>query len=204
VIGMFGASGFHPAELYTRRATVYLTVPERDLEGFAGLLRLLWETFIGECLDWRAAHPQVPVLPILALVDEAGVTPIPVPPRPANTVNGRGISLWVAVQSLAQLDASYGHSGADALREGMRWHVFHRPADLVTAGHLEQRVGRTVVATHTRARTGHPGSWSPTTTESMGELEAPLLLAQDALQRAEHRAISSTRRPPAYSSRSRT
>jgi type IV secretory pathway TraG/TraD family ATPase VirD4 len=79
----------------------------------------------------------------------------------------------------------------------MRSHVFYRPADMVTAGHLEQRIGRTVVATHTRSRTRHPGTWSPTTTESVGEREAPLLLAQDALQLAEDHALAFTAgRPP--------
>jgi hypothetical protein len=135
VVPMFGASDFHPADLYCQPATVYLTIPERDMEGFTGLIRLLWETFIGECLDWRDAHPNDQVQPILALVDEAGITPIPVLPRRANTANGRGVSLWVAVQSLAQLEGSYGRSGAYALREGIRSHVFYRPADVVTAGH---------------------------------------------------------------------
>ena len=95
--------------------------------------------------------------PILALVDEAGITPIPVLPRRANTVNGRGVSLWVAVQSLAQLEGSYGRSGAYALREGMRSHVFYRPADMVTATHLEQRVGRTIVQTHSQLEDAPPG-----------------------------------------------
>jgi type IV secretory pathway TraG/TraD family ATPase VirD4 len=107
------------------------------------------------------------------------------------------VSLWVAVQSLAQLDGSYGRSGAYALREGMRSHVFYRPADMVTATHLEQRVGRTIVQTHTRSQTRHPGSWSPTTTDGIGERETPLLLAQDALQLAEDRVIAFTAgRPP--------
>jgi type IV secretory pathway TraG/TraD family ATPase VirD4 len=115
------------------------------------------------------------VQPILALVDEAGITPIPVLPRRANTVNGRGVSLWVAVQSLAQLEGSYGRSGAYALREGMRSHVFYRPADMVTAGHLEQCIGRTMVETRSRSQTRQPGGWSPSTTESVGEREAPQL-----------------------------
>jgi type IV secretion system protein VirD4 len=192
VVSMFGGSDFLPADLYQQPATVYLTIPERDMEGFTGLVRLLWETFIGECLDWRDAHPNDQVQPILALVDEAGITPIPVLPRRANTVNGRGVSLWVAVQSLAQLDGSYGRSGAYALREGMHSHVFYRPADMVTATHLEERVGRTIVQTHTRSQTRHPGSWSPTTTDGIGERETPLLLAQDALQLPEDRVIAFT------------
>ena len=131
------------------------------MEGFTDLIRLLCETFIGECLDWRDAHPNDQVQSILALVDGAGITPIPVLRRRANTVNGRGVSLWVAVQSLAQLDGSYGHAGAYALREGMRTHVFYRPADMVTASHLEQRVGRTIVQTHSQSKTRPPGSSTP-------------------------------------------
>lgn len=197
VVPIFGGSDFHPADLYRRRATVYVVIPERDLEGFEGLVRLLWETFLGECLEWRDAHPIDTVQPILALVDEAGVAPIPVLPRRANTVNGRGISLWVAVQSLAQLEGSYGRAAADALREGMRTHVFFRPADLVTASHLEQRVGRTLVASHTRSRTRQPSATSSSLTYGEGEREVPLLLAQDALQLADQLVIGFTAgRPP--------
>jgi hypothetical protein len=54
-----------------------------------------------------------------------------------------------------------------------------------------------VVATHTRSRTRRPGGWSAITTESVGEREAPLLLAQDVLRLAEDRALAFTAgRPP--------
>ncbi len=126
VVPMFGASDFHPAGLYRQRATVYLTIPERDMEGFTGLLRLLWETFIGECLDWRDAHRNDQVQPILALVDEAGITPIPVLPRRANTVNGRGVvcgwpcSRWPSSRAAmaAQVPMRLCAGGADASRAG--------------------------------------------------------------------------------------
>ncbi len=87
-------------------------------------------------------------------------------------------------------------SQSGMLREGMRSHVFYRPADMVTAGHLEDRVGRTIVQTHSGSQTRHACGWSASSTDSVGEREAPLLLAQDALQLAEDRALAFTAGTP--------
>src|SRR3712207_7135490 len=60
----------------------------------------------------------------------------------AATVAGRGISLWIAIQSLSQLDAIYGTKRAEALRDNLDTQIYYRPASLGTAAHLEERLGQ--------------------------------------------------------------
>ena len=79
---------------------------------------------------------------MLLLIDEAGRTAIPSLADHATTVVGRGISLWIAIQSLSQLEAVYGRPRARVLRDNMDTQVFYRPADLETAEFLERSLGR--------------------------------------------------------------
>jgi hypothetical protein len=76
------------------------------------------------------------------LIDEAGRTAIPTLADHATTVVGRGISLWVAVQSLSQLNVVYGTQRATILRGNMESRIFYRPNDQDTAEYLERCLGR--------------------------------------------------------------
>src|SRR5205823_11698471 len=80
--------------------------------------------------------------PVLLLVDEAGRTAIPSLADHATTVVGRGVSLWMAIQSLSQLEAVYGKARAQVLRDNMDSQVYYRPTDLATAQYLEHRLGK--------------------------------------------------------------
>src|SRR6266566_1826050 len=72
---------------------------------------------------------------------EAGGTAIPSLAEHATTVVGRGISLWVAIQSLSQLEAVYGKARAQVLKDNMDSQIYYRPTDLATAEYLEERLG---------------------------------------------------------------
>src|SRR5687768_12577702 len=60
----------------------------------------------------------------------------------ATTVVGRGVSLWIAVQSFAQLDAVYGKARARVLRDNVENQLYYRPANQETAEYLERCLGR--------------------------------------------------------------
>jgi type IV secretory pathway TraG/TraD family ATPase VirD4 len=79
--------------------------------------------------------------PVLLLVDEAGRTAIPMLADASTTIVGRKISLWMAMQSLSQLEAVYGKARAQILRDNMDSQLFYRPTDLQTAKYLEERLG---------------------------------------------------------------
>src|SRR5437879_12302121 len=85
---------------------------------------------------------------VLLLVDEAGRTAIPSLADHATTVVGRGISLWIAMQSLSQLEAVYGRARAQVLKDNMESQIYYRPSNQETADYLEHCLGRVSAYSH--------------------------------------------------------
>jgi type IV secretion system protein VirD4 len=144
VIRSLTGSDFTAGELITseKPITVYLRWPERDLLVLSPLVRLLWGSLIDELVTAYDKRGGQNCNPVLLLVDEAGRTAIPSLADHATTVVGRGISLWIAVQSLSQLDAVYGKTRAKILRDNMESQIYYRPANQETADYLEHSLGR--------------------------------------------------------------
>src|SRR6266851_1176537 len=91
-------------------------------------------------------------------------TPIPAIPEYMATVAGYGISMWVAVQSLAQLETHYGAARAATIRDGADAHVYYRQRDVETAEALSRRTGPMLVqGRHNGASQGATASWSEAT-----------------------------------------
>jgi type IV secretion system protein VirD4 len=143
VVRCFTSSDFQAADIMRsdKPVTVYLRWPERDLLALSPLVRLLWGSFIDELITTYDSVGGRDCQPVLLLVDEAGRTAIPGLPDYATTVVGRGISLWVAVQSLSQLEAIYGRARAEILRDNMETQLYYRPANQATAEYLERCLG---------------------------------------------------------------
>jgi len=189
----FGGSDFGPSELYTaaRPVTVYLRWPERNLEALVPLVRLVWDSLLGELIEWWAAAAPAErekAWPVLCLVDEAARAPIPALPAFMSTAAGYGISIWVAVQSLAQLETNYGPGRAATIRDNADAHVYYRQRDLETAEALSRRTGSMLVHGHNNSHSQGSAS-TPTASWSEGysEREQPLLLPHEVLQLdAEH------------------
>src|SRR5207302_5169788 len=125
----------------THPITVYLRWKEQDLLSLSPLVRLLWGSLIDELTTCYDAAQGNGCNPVLLLIDEAGRTAIPSLADQATTVVGRGISLWIAIQSLSQLEAVYGQARAQILRDNMESQIYYRPTDLATARYLEERLG---------------------------------------------------------------
>ena len=115
---------------------MYLRWPERDLLALSPLVRLLWGALIDELITSFDAKQGIGCQPVLLLIDEAGRTAIPSLADHATTVVGRGITLWLAVQSLSQLETVYGKARAQVLRDNMESQIYYRPTDLATAKYL--------------------------------------------------------------------
>lgn len=179
-------SDFTPEELlcHERPITVYIRWKEQDLLALSPLVRLLWGTLINELTTTYDAKQGSGCKPVLLLIDEAGRTAIPSLADQATTVVGRGISMWVAVQSLSQLEAVYGRARAQVLRDNMESQIYHRPADLATAQYLEERLGmRSAYARSTTIREGKDSS------EGLAERPIPLLASQDISQMKDKEVI---------------
>lgn len=200
----FGGSDFRPRELYTsaQPITVYLRWPERNLEALVPLVRLVWDTLLGDLIEWWAAATpadRTKAQPVLCLVDEAARTPIPAIPEYMATVAGYGISIWVAVQSLAQLETSYGPARAATIRDSADAHVYYRQRDVETAEALSRRTGPMLVhGRHNGTSQGTGATATASWSSGYAEREQPLLMPHEVLQMdAEHVVAFAGGTPPA-------
>jgi type IV secretory pathway TraG/TraD family ATPase VirD4 len=130
---------------------------------------------------------------VLLLVDEAARTPVPALPEYSATVAGRGISLWIAIQSLSQLDAIYGTKRAEALRDNLDTQIYYRPASLGTAVHLEERLGQQAV--WAASRTTHEDRL---VSEGRSERTMPLLSAWEIQRLADEDIVGFHRDLPPF------
>ncbi len=196
VVRTFGGSDFRPADLLgPEPISVYLRLTERDMRGLKPLLRLVWESLLNDMVAHYDRLAGAGCHPVLLMLDEAARFAVPSLPAYAATVPGRGISLWVAVQSLSQLDGVYGRADALALRDSLESQLFYRPSELVTAQFIEERLGE--VSAYARSYSATP--FGERRSESRSERPVPLLSAQDILQMpaeavlAFHRDLPPTR-----------
>jgi type IV secretion system protein VirD4 len=179
VVRSLAGTDFTPQEVMcsAQPVTVYLRWPERDLLALSPLVRLMWGTLIDGLITTYDQAQGRNCNPVLLLIDEAGRTAIPSLSDHATTVTGRGISLWLAIQDLNQLDAVYGKARAHVLRNNMDSQCFFRPNDLYTAEYLERCLGRKSDYAHSQTiREGDE------TSEGRMEQGIPLLTAQEIMQ----------------------
>jgi type IV secretion system protein VirD4 len=193
LVRCFARSEFTADELLRSEepVTVYFRWPERDLLALSPLVRLLWNSIIGELISSYDAQAGQGCQPILLLIDEAGRSAIPALADHATTVVGRGLNLWIAVQSLSQLETVYGKGRAQTLRDNCESMIFYRPTDLTTASYLEQRLGTHSAYAHSvTIRDGEE------TAEGKSERAIPLLTAQEIMQLDDGEILAFHRRLP--------
>ena len=195
VVRCFTHSDFTPEHIMrsSKPVTIYLRWKEQQLLALSPLVRLLWGTLIDELLTTFDDNQGSGCRPVLLLIDEAGRTAIPMLADQATTVVGRGISLWVAIQSLSQLEVVYGRARAQVLRDNMESQLYYRPIDLATAQQIQERLGKQSAYAHsTTERQGTEGS------QGLSEQPIPLLTAQEIMQLSDEEIICFHRRLPPF------
>jgi len=153
----------------------------------------LWGSLINELITTYDSRAGNGCRPVLLLIDEAGRTAIPSLADQATTVAGRGLTMWLAVQSLSQLEVVYGKARAQVLRDNMESQLYYRPTDVATARYVEERCGRQSAYAHTTTEQ-HGGHNS----EGRSEQAIPLLSAQDFLRYKDHEVIGFHRSLPPF------
>ncbi len=166
---------------------------EQDLLALSPLVRLLWGSLIDELVSIYDRRAGKDCQPVMLLIDEAGRTAIPSLADHATTVVGRGISIWLAVQSLSQLEVVYGHARAQVLKDNMESQLYYRPTDVATAEYVERRCGRRSAYAHhsTEQHGGHAS-------EGRSEQAIPLLSAYDFARYQDHEVIGFHRALPPF------
>ncbi len=195
VVRSLAHSDFTPEEIITsnRPVTVYMCWKEQDLLALSPLVRLLWGSLIDELVTTYDQRAGRGCQPIMLLIDEAGRTAIPSLADHATTVVGRGISIWLAVQSLSQLEVVYGKARAQVLRDNMESQLYYRPTDVAIARYVEERCGRRSAYAH-QTTEQHGGHIS----EGRSEQAIPLLSAHDFLRYKDHEVIGFHRSLPPF------
>jgi type IV secretion system protein VirD4 len=170
ILRCFNGSDFTAEGLLTsqRPITVYLRIPEADLKALAPVVRLFSQTIIHDGITTFDKRKGEGCFPLLLLLDEAGRVKIPDLDEYATTVVGRQISLWVAIQSVKQLDV-YGEANAETLLDNMDTHIFYRQRR-TTARYLEEELGRRSAYSHSRSQ--RDGGFE---TQGMAEQGVPLM-----------------------------
>ena len=155
VIRSLTRSDFTASELMIspKPKTVYIRWKEQDLLTLAPLNRLFWGSWINELTSLHDQRQGRGCNPVLLLIDEGGRTAIPNLHDATSTVCGRGVSIWLAVQSLEQLGEVY-HSKekADIILGNCDTQLFYRPNLLQTARYVEERLGRRSGFAHSQTR----------------------------------------------------
>jgi type IV secretion system protein VirD4 len=143
VVRSFNGSDFTGADVIAgdKPVTVYLRIPERMLKGKAPLIRLVLESLTNEMFDTHDTRKGQGCRPVLMILDEAGTVGFPSLPEYAATAAGRGISLWLAIQDLSQLEHLYKAHNARTIRNSMGAKVFYQQDDPDTAKHLSETLG---------------------------------------------------------------
>jgi type IV secretion system protein VirD4 len=176
--------------------TVYLRWKEQDLLVLAPLVRLIYSSLIDGLITTYDQRGGQGCRPVLLLVDEAGRTAIPSLSDYATTVVGRGITLWLAIQSLAQLDVVYGKQRATVLRDTAETQLYYRPANQDTAEYLERCLGRK--SDYAKSQTLREGT---ETSEGRAEQGIPLMTAWEIKQLKDEEIIGFHRNVPPFRAR---
>jgi type IV secretion system protein VirD4 len=176
ILRCFDGSDFTGADIITSKQpiTVYLRLPESQLLALTPVIRLLFQSLINTCIDTYDDKPgrtaeEKGCYPVLFLIDEAGRAAIPKLYDYAVTVVGRQISLWIAIQSIVQLEAIYGWAHAQELLENLDTKIFYRQGH-VTAEYLEKELGPT--SEFSRSHSSREGGYD---TQGFSEQAVPLL-----------------------------
>jgi type IV secretion system protein VirD4 len=153
----FDGSDFTASDLLTSTnpVTVYLRLPEAELEALSPVVRLISQTLMHDAITTYDKRQGSGCLPLLFLLDKAGRVKIPHLYDYATTVVGRQISLWVAIQSIKQLEV-YGEANAETLLDNMDTQIFYRQKR-TTAKYLEEELGRR--SAYSRSQSTREGGW---------------------------------------------
>ena len=165
ILRCFNGSAFTARDIIAGKkpVTVYLCIPEKDLQAKAPVIRLVMESLMAEMKDYFDAAPgetaaEKGCREVLYLLDEAGNIKLPTLPHDVATVRSRGISIWAAYQDNAQLESQYPKQ-AKVIRNNMDAKLFYRQSDFEAAKDIAESLGYRSAFAHSQTlRDGHEAS----------------------------------------------
>jgi type IV secretion system protein VirD4 len=200
-VARFTSATFEPpdfGELRRQSVAVYWCLREQDI----ARLRPLTSLFFAVLLE-QVAGEEVPAgvqgVPITMMLDEfANIGTIPDFPTTISLARGRGVAIWIGVQSLAQLEARYGRPNAQTIITNCATKIALHGLDVQTAEYVSRMLGDATVVVE-RESTTHAGVFDTVASKSRSRTEhrRPLLTPDEVMRIGENEAIIRTgnRRP---------
>jgi type IV secretion system protein VirD4 len=195
------ASHFAPDFGRLRREpfALYWCLRESDIARLRPLTSVFFSLLLDQIGAVDLAEHEEQQTPVLLLLDEfANIGVIPHFETTIALARGRGVSLWLGIQSLAQLEARYGRANAQTILTNCATKVALHGLDVDSAEYFSRALGEATRVTRKRARhrrwlNPHPAS----TTDSSGEHKRALLTADEVRRIGTDEAIVITgnRRP---------
>lgn len=142
-IGAMSKSFLTPGVLRQERIVVYLHVPLTHADRYAPWLRLMTVSLV------RGAMRHHDDIPLLVILDEAGVIGLPALPDLLAYGAGQGVTFIVYAQARSQLERWYGRDGLAALEANARCKLIWPTQDYATAEHVSRMLGKTTIARYT-------------------------------------------------------
>jgi len=186
VVRCFQGSDFTGKDIIAgeRPVSVYLRIPEEELEAKASLMRLVLESIAKDMYTTHDKRKGQGCRPVLMILDEAGTVGFPSLPHYSSTCAGRNISMWVALQDLSQLDGLYGVHKARTVRNNLSAKVFFRPEDYGTAKSISETLG--YMSGYSHSQTTREGEVS---SEGRSETAIAVLTIRELMELADRKVI---------------
>jgi type IV secretion system protein VirD4 len=196
-VARFTSASLEPpdfGELRHQPVAVYWCLREQDI----ARLRPLTSLFFAVLLEQVAGEEVIAGMqgvPITMMLDEfANIGTIPDFATTISLARGRGVAIWIGVQSLAQLEARYGRPNAQTIITNCATKIALHGLDVQTAEYVSRMLGDStvVVQRESRSMPESPLGGNVTRTESRTEHRRPLLTPDEVTRLSESEAIIRT------------
>ena len=186
------------SRLRTTPQALYWCLREQDVTRLRPLSAVFFTVLIEQLITESDGGEGIPVT--LYLDEFAAVGPIPDFDMLIALARGRGISLWLGLQSLAQLEGRYGKSAAQTILTNCGTKLVLSGLDFESAQYISRSLGDQT--RRTRRRTWHyPFLALASSSRTMGDGEhaRPLLTPDEVRRLPEDRILAiALNQPPLY------
>ena len=191
-LARFTSAQLEPPNFQTLRErpeALYWCLREQDIARLRPLTSLFFTLLLEQMTEDDSAGP--PAIPVICLLDEFGN--LGVLPQFETTIavaRSRGISLWLGLQGLSQLEAGYGAAGAKTILANCATKIALSGLDVESADYFSRSLGLATVVT--RRRAWHlPGlvALPRSHTQSQSENARPLLTSDEVRRLGGEEAI---------------
>ena len=186
------ASLFAPDFGLLRRVphAVYWCLREQDIARLRPLTSVFFSLLFEQIAEEEVGEGE-PYTPIVCLLDEfANIGVIPHFDTTLSLARGRGLSLWLGIQSLSQLEARYGKPNSETILTNCACKIALSGLDVKTATYISQSLGETTIVTNKKSRHRRWLLWQPTSaTLSTGEHKRFLFTPDEVRRIGEDEAI---------------